>query len=118
MGKQPTWGELWAARWDALCAGIAGLIAWLAFAAGIVIGGGILIWQCFFYLREGVWPTRSALDVLYYVDPAMFGDWLMRPTAWLGVHDILRATPASIAVFLVGMAVGALAYGAHENLKS
>jgi len=118
METGPTWGELVAARWDALCAIIAGLVAWLAFVGGVVGGGGILVWQCFFYLREGAWPSRSALDAFYFLDPTMFGDWLMRPTSWLGVHDILRAMPASMTVFLVGMVIGVIAYGAHENLKS
>ena len=62
--------------------------------------------QCIGYLYDGVWPSVSVLDAIRYWFPYSEGvRWLYMPTEWLGVWKILNATPASVGILIVGVAV-------------
>lgn len=96
---------------------LTGAAAFLSFGIGYLAGIGILGWQCFSYLKFGQWPALSAIDVALRIIPDASSDWLLYPDKWIGVHNMLKALPASLAVVIVGTASGLVAGHAHESLK-
>lgn len=102
---------------DAFVTVATGAVAYVTFAAGFLACLAILGWQCLTYLKVGAWPSLSALDVAIRLVPESSSDWLLAPDKWIGVHNIMGALPASVTVWLVGLAVGGMALHAHESLK-
>ena len=84
----------------------------LVLAASLIIvpfiaAAGVLIFQCFLWLREGEWVGLSAtLFFEYFLSPeGPFVHWLDNPESWHGVHKLITATPLSVFLLLVGIAV-------------
>lgn len=76
--------------------------------AGLIISApGVLIYQCFLWLREGEWVGLSATFFFKYFlspdSPLIY--WLDNPESWHGVHKLITATPLSVFLLLVGSAV-------------
>ena len=59
----------------------------------------VLAWQCYRYLKLGVWPTLTVIDAM----KAAGIDWATRPTDWLGVYALLAKTSLALAIFGLGL---------------
>jgi hypothetical protein len=66
----------------------------LPLVAGIVL----VVWQCFSYLRLGVWHPVSTMDVLAVLNVS----WAKNPTSWFGLARVLGAIPGSLALVVYG----------------
>ncbi len=68
-----------------------------------MLGGlGTLAWQIYTYLRVGEWDTFSLIDLVQEVFPASAGQWVLFPTDWIGLHEVLSWMP--ISLFFIGIA--------------
>lgn len=67
----------------------------LAFFAAL----GVLGWQAIDWMRTGEWQTLTLISSL-----AIFGvQWASSPNSWIGIHNLLRNVPLTVAVFWAGM---------------
>lgn len=66
----------------------------------LILGLGILAFQCYLYLQNGVWTPISIIDAGLWIE----SDWAWGgyPTEWIGVYRILGFIPTSAAVMVVG----------------
>ncbi|NIO40931.1 MAG: hypothetical protein GTO41_12575 [Burkholderiales bacterium] len=77
----------------------AGTIAlyWAGFA--ILASIGILGWQGLEWLKTGQWRTLTLITTL-----ASSGvEWASSPHSWIGIHNLLREVPLTVAVFWLCM---------------
>lgn len=68
-------------------------------AISIVVALGTVAWQCYFWLRRGVWQPLAIREVL---EPCC-------STGWIGADKLINLaldyTPLSLAVFAVGRGI-------------
>ena len=64
-----------------------------AFLSPIIILG----YQCFLYLRTGVWESLSIIDFMIKFNYS----WAINPTSWMGLHNILDYINISIPLFFI-----------------
>lgn len=78
--------------------------------ATIFLFFGILtfLFQVFLYLREGVWHSISLCDALIFISYGDFQEWLLHPSSWIGIKNIISVIPLSI--FSIGLSIGILWY--------
>ena len=72
------------------------------FLMGFTLGGlgltaTIVGLQIFGYLFTGEWYPVSAIAALSIFDVS----WAINPRVWIGVHQILSATPLSLAILII-----------------
>jgi hypothetical protein len=94
--------------------GLAGLIGGLLIAAGALVGIGMVAWQAYWYLRDGLWEALSLITALQWLGVR----WASAPMGWYGLHKVLDAVPLSIASALAGFALGAAAVAIGEGLAA
>ncbi len=70
-----------------------------------IMGAGMLVvlYQIFYYLKEGDWLTISVIDALIYVQKDPW-PWLLYPGDWVGFHNLLQKTPLSVGLAVLGIA--------------
>ena len=83
-----------------------------------IAAAGVVLYQCFLWLKEGEWVGMSAtLFFRYYLSPdSPFVHWLDNPESWFGVHKLIIATPLSVFLFLSGVAVVIVLFWVVEGL--
>lgn len=54
----------------------------------------------FHWLRTGIRQSFSVVDALLGL--GIHGAWLLHPTDWIGLHQVLSATPAILLAVLIG----------------
>jgi len=69
----------------------------------IVAGAGLIVYQGYQWLRYGLWPPYSILDILSYFGWAE--PWSSYPRDWKGVHKALGFIPASITIIVSSLPV-------------
>lgn len=71
-----------------------------------LLGGfGLLGFHTYEWLRWGVWTTYRLTMVLYVVGNDRMREWLLMPTDWVGLHDMLAALPLwGVCFILAGLA--------------
>jgi hypothetical protein len=69
-------------------------IMWLAFA--LLVAG----WQVIGYLKTGNWIGVGVIEVVRFFD----GEWVEKPTSWIGLNEVLRVIPLSITFLAMGLA--------------
>ena len=100
---------------DFVCAGILlsiGLFGDLI----LLIGLGVLVYQCFLWLQNGVWTEYDLLSVFNYVfENTEVHQWIINPESWIGMQKlllwILEAMPVSLALMVPGFSIAILAIG-------
>lgn len=70
----------------------------LWFLAGLAILG----WQCFAYLRDGMWTPISLLTIYQHLVAGELLNWVHRPDSWQGLHKVLSVIPPSAVLMVVG----------------
>jgi hypothetical protein len=69
-------------------------------AIGCMLGAlGVLAYQVFRYVKDGVWTAFSVLDTLKQAGI----EWAFRPTDWYALHQSLDWTPLSAGLFVLGV---------------
>ena len=69
-------------------------------ALGCMLGAlGVVAYQVFRYLKDGVWTALSVLDALKQAGI----EWAFRPTDWYGLYQSLDWTPFSAGLFVLGV---------------
>lgn len=64
----------------------------------LIIGGiGVIGFQIFLWLKEGVWFPISLITVLSF-----FSDWAYNPRDWVGFWKMLNAIPISVLLIFIG----------------
>jgi hypothetical protein len=66
---------------------------------------GLFAWQCYFWLRWGIWQYVSILDLLSWLSDLPIRDVT---TGWLGLDKLLGWLPASLTAIIVGSVTAAL----------
>ena len=81
------------------------VLGFLLGATMVVLGLGFIGWQVWTWLRAGVWPTYSCLDLLAALSPAQSNTyrWLVAPADWIGLHRALAWLPVSSAFLGIGI---------------
>lgn len=79
-------------------------IGGIVFMLGVVLAIGQLCWQTFDYLRTGAWDEWPALRVLY--EAKLYPDWLVNPTGWFGLHELLVKFLVNFSIGFAMIAVG------------
>lgn len=65
-------------------------------------GIGVLLYQVYFWLRNGTWKTMPAVLFLVHILPTKFMQWLTDETSWLGVKKMITyVCQSSLAGFLI-----------------
>ena len=91
---------------------LGGLSVSIMFVGGLVVFGGlgILIYQSFLWLQEGVWsgiPMLSAFN--YFFQGTALHGWVDAPQSWLGLHEMVKwcllNIPLSLVLIVDGLAV-------------
>ena len=91
---------------------IGGVSTFIMFAACMIIlsGVGIVSYQSFMWLQDGIWeelPLFSAFN--YLLEGTAFHHWVSDPQSWLGLHDMvvwcLENIPLALALIVDGMAI-------------
>ncbi len=84
------------------------LISSLVFFAGI----GIVGYQSFVWLKDGVWnalPLMAVFDFLF--ENTALHEWIQNPASWLGLHQViewnLTHVPASLVLIVDGAVLSA-----------
>ena len=100
---------------DFVCAGI--LLSIGLFGDMILlIGFGVLTFQCFLWLQNGVWTEYDLFSVFNYIfENTEFHQWMINPESWFGMQKILiwllEAIPVSLALMVPGFSIAILAIG-------
>lgn len=83
----------------------------------IIGGASALAAQVGLYFYSGQWTSWSAINVLslieYLIDPVKL-PWLRSPSSWIGMHEILLASPASAFLVLLGICIMAVGFITHH----
>lgn len=83
-------------------AAIYSVVAYLAGSLLVFAGLGTLCVQGFLYLKDGYWTPYSLLFVATKLSDS---PWLQTPDDWVGLHNMLAATPLSVAAIMIGLMV-------------
>ena len=77
----------------------AGTIALYCVGLGLFAAIGILGWQALAWLKTGDWHALTLMSGL-----AAFGvEWACSPESWIGIHNLLKEIPLTVAVFWAWM---------------
>ena len=119
-GKNEAWKEIRSSgsklqKKDFVCAGILlsiGLFGDLI----LLIGLGVLGYQCFLWLQNGVWTEYDLLSVFNYVfENTEVHQWIINPESWIGMQKlllwILEVIPVSMALMVPGFSIAISAMG-------
>lgn len=91
---------------------LSGISLFIMFAAGLVIvaGVGIVSYQSFMWLQDGIWkelPLFAAFN--YFFEGTALHGWVSAPQSWLGLHNLvvwsLESIPLALVFILDGLAV-------------
>jgi uncharacterized membrane protein len=66
----------------------------------MLIGAGYFAKQVYIWLMTAVWTKYSMIDGLTNISDS---SWLASPSNWIGVHQVLENTPASLIFFMIGL---------------
>ncbi|HUU72107.1 MAG TPA: hypothetical protein VMW70_05755 [Burkholderiales bacterium] len=66
---------------------------------GLLAALGVVGWQALNWMKTDEWQTLTVLAGLSSVGV----EWATRPDSWLGIHNLLKHVPLSVAVFWTGM---------------
>lgn len=89
---------------------VLGVIALYCVGLGLFAAVGVLGWQAVGWLKTGDWQTLTLLSVL-----ASGGvGWASSPNTWIGIHNLLKHVPLTIAVFWTGMVPALLFMQLHN----
>lgn len=87
-----------------------GLSAFMGFLATLVFlsGFGLVAYQVFMWLKEGVWTEFPLFALFNYVfENTAVQEWLQHPESWIGLQKaitwILENTPLSLALIVPGL---------------
>ncbi len=89
-----------------------GLSVFIMFVAGLMIltGVGIVSYQSFIWLQDGIWqelPLLSAFN--YLLEGTAIHNWVSEPQSWLGLHNVvvwsLENIPLALVIIVDGLAV-------------
>ena len=119
-GKNEAWKEVRSSgsklqKKDFVCAGILlsiGLFGDLI----LLIGLGVLAYQCFLWLQNGVWTEYDLFSVFNYAfENTEVHQWMINPESWVGVQKlllwILESIPVSISLIVPGFSIAISAFG-------
>jgi hypothetical protein len=88
--------------------------------AATLSGFGMFFYQCYHWLRSGLWLPISVIHGIYMLKEKHIIDltWMLRLlTDWQGIYKILDRTPASLFLLLTGMATMYLAARLEQAKK-
>ena len=119
-GKNEAWKEIRSSgsklqKKDYVCAGI--LLSIGLFGDMILlIGLGVLAYQCFLWLQNGVWTEYDLFSVFNYVfENTEVHQWMINPESWFGMQKLLvwflEAIPVSLALMVPGFSIAISAIG-------
>ena len=119
-GKNEAWKEIRSSgsklhKKDYVCAGI--LLSIGLFGDMILlIGLGVLAYQCFLWLQNGVWTEYDLFSVFNYVfENTEVHQWMINPESWIGMQKLLiwflEAIPVSLALMVPGFSIAISAIG-------
>ena len=82
----------------------------------LLIGLGILAYQCFLWLQNGVWTEYDLFSVFNYVfENTEVHQWMINPESWLGLQKLLmwflETIPVSLALMVPGFSIAISAIG-------
>ena len=119
-GKNEAWKEIRYSgsklqKKDFVCAGILlsiGLFGDLI----LLIGLGVLAYQCFLWLQNGVWTEYDLFSVFNYIfENTEFHQWMINPESWFGMQKLLiwflETIPVSLALMVPGFSIAISAIG-------
>ena len=119
-GKNGAWKEVRSSgsklqKKDFVCAGI--LLSIGLFGGLILLTGlGVLTYQCFLWLQNGVWTEYNLFTVFNYVfENTEVNQWMINPESWIGIQKLLMwflvAMPLSLALMVLGFSIAFSAIG-------
>ncbi len=73
-------------------------------------GLAALPYQFYLWVRHGEWTAFSPLGELKKLDRHYHWPWLWYPTDWIGLHQLLDATPLSLFLILVAIPIFCAGY--------
>ena len=77
----------------------AGTVALYCVGFGLFTAIGILGWQALTWLKTGEWQTLTLMSAL-----ASFGvKWASSPESWIGIYNLLKEIPLTVALFWAWM---------------
>lgn len=87
------------AKWEFPAGPVFGALLLLA---GMMLAGR----QAWLWLRTGVWPTFSILDLIVATTSnEKTLEWAAAPTDWMGLHRMLAAAPVSVLALILGAVI-------------
>ena len=119
-GKNEAWKEVRSSssklqKKDFVCAGI---LLSIGLFGGIIllIGFGILAYQGFLWLQNGVWTEYDLFSVFnYFFENTEVQQWMINPESWFGMQKLLiwflQAIPVSLALMVPGFSIAISAIG-------
>ena len=76
-----------------------GVTALYCVGFGFFAALGVLGWQAVSWLKTGEWQTLTLMTGL-----ASFGvEWASSPNGWIGIYNLLKHVPLTVAAFWTGM---------------
>ena len=119
-GKSETWKEIRSSgsklqKKDFVYAGI--LLSIKLFGDMILLTGfGVLVYQCFLWLQNGVWTEYDLYTIFNYVfENTEVHQWMINPESWIGIQKlliwVLEAIPVSLALMVPGFSIAISAIG-------
>jgi hypothetical protein len=73
----------------------------LVVAALLLAGPALIAWQCYGWIRYGVWIPWSPLTLLLWMGAK--AAWIFAPEDWIGLHRLIDAIPLSLVLLGIGM---------------
>ena len=77
----------------------AGSIALYCVGLGLFAAIGILGWQILDWLKTGDWQALTLMSALASIGV----DWASTPQSWIGIHNLLKEIPLTVAAFWAWM---------------
>ncbi len=80
-------------------------------------GLAVVVYQIYFWLRNGVWFGISVLDALKYFYSPRNWPWLWYPDYWMGFHNILDKFPLFLFLLLFAFFLVQALEGSIEDVQ-
>ena len=77
----------------------AGSLALYCVGLGLFAAIGILGWQVLDWLKTGDWHALTLMSTLASIGV----EWAARPQSWIGIHNLLKEIPLTVAAFWAWM---------------